>query len=175
MATRQRSSGGIADGLGTGSYLVIGGGILTVVSVVLPWLEFSTGGGSSSFGATTTSASANGLDMMDMSIIFSGAVTALLALVAVGLAIAASRNKNGRIGEIVLGGIVAVVGIIYIVSPSTAMGGGAGAQFVTALVNPSASFGVFLTILGGLLIAGGGALGFSNSGSRSPRRSQRAR
>lgn len=150
MATRSRTDSGVVGGLEAANLVVVGSGVLTIVAVFLPWMTFSA------FGQTGSS---NGLDMMDGSILFSGAVTAVLALVVVGLAVAASDNENARVAEAILGVLVAGIGAMYFLAPDVAMGGGLGGRFAAALADPA--IGVIVTIVGGIGMIAGGLIGYS--------------
>jgi len=151
MAT-QHQSRGTADGMSTGQLAVIGGAVLALVGIVLPWATISILG---------QSESANGIDLVTSdtgSVLFSGGVTGALALVAGAMAAFGNWGSTAQSGSLALGFIIAAVGVVHVVAPGTAIGlSGQQAQMASQLIETG--IGVYATILGGIAILAGGVLG----------------
>ena len=136
--------------VGTG--LIGVGALVAVVGAFLPWL---TAGGW--FG----DASASGLDMIsDAALpIYSPILTVGLAIVAVVFTLGVRDNDLARMGEIAAGVVIALVAVIYVVSPETVVGGGLGGELVGSFTETG--IGIIVTLAAGIAIAIGGAVNFS--------------
>lgn len=149
MATRHQQQAS-ADGMSTGQIAVAGGAALALLALVLPWAEISIGGGSLTGLDLATSDNAN--------VLFSGAVTGGLALVAGAVALFRRWDSTAQSATLALGFVVAAVGVVHVVSPATALGiESSQSQLASQLVTPG--LGIYATILGGLVILAGGLLG----------------
>lgn len=141
--------------------LVAGGALLTVVAAILPWLEPN-----SSLQELADSGSGgqslSGIDIFTEGLqpIFSGPVAAVIAILLVVVAVALSGNDWADAVVIVGGAIVALVAALWIIAPGTIIGGGMGGAMVAAFLSPG--IGVYLTILGGILILAGGAVSYTS-------------
>lgn len=148
MPTESRGDASIREGLGAANLVVVGSSVLTIVATFLPWVIHE---------AIKTYPTFDGLQMADRNLLFSGVLTAILAIVAFGLATGLSRNERARIGEVALGVLVAGVGLTYVLAPGVAMGD--GGQFVDFFgVVPTT--GVYVTIAGGVGMVIGGLAGY---------------
>jgi hypothetical protein len=87
-------------------------------------------------------------------------VTALLGVVAIVLAVAASGDGLAGITGVVAGVVVAGVGATFFIAPEVALGArdAFGSAFARA---GDPTVGVYLTVLAGVGMAGGGALGLA--------------
>lgn len=147
--------------------LVGGGAALTAVSAVLPWLvpssaaqEFASDSGDSMGSISGIAVFTEGLQPL-----FSGPVVAGIAIALVAVALVAGGNQWADAGVIVGGGIVALVAAIWILAPGTIVGGGMGGAMLAAFLSPG--IGLFLTILGGILILAGGVMSYTDDGAGS--------
>ena len=131
--------------------VVLVGAALAIVGAFLTWVSIGSGGLETAGG----SASASGIAMFgDVSPIFNGVVTAVLAVVCAALAATGFERENAQTAAVVLGVLVTVLAGVYVVAPNIPLGGGPGAQLVGALLQPG--LGLWLTVLGGVGMAGGG-------------------
>lgn len=138
-------------GVDTGGIVVA---VSTVVLVVAAFLAWAT---AEALGQT---GSVNGIDLLDSSPIFNGAVTILLGVVATVLVLAAPDNEGATIIAAVLGGLVVLIGLAFVVVPETAFGGGIGGAIGAEIADPG--IGVFVTILAGIGVLAGGVYSYAN-------------
>lgn len=142
--------------------LVAGGAALALVATILPWLEANSA--IQQFGSSSGEASMNGLGIMELQPLFSGPVTAIVAVVAVGVVFFASEKEWADVAVMACGGLVALVALLWILMPGTIVGGGMGGAMIAAMLGPG--LGIYLTVLGGILILAGGALSYTSDDAR---------
>ncbi|WP_135663697.1 hypothetical protein [Halorhabdus rudnickae] len=133
-----------------GTGLIGVGALVAVVGAVLPWLTITGGFGDGQ--------SANGFDMISDAVLplFSPILTIGLAVVAVVLTLGVPDNDLARIGEIVAGVVIALVAVIFVVSPGAVFGGGMEGELVGAFTDPG--IGILVTLGAGSAIAAGGVV-----------------
>lgn len=155
----QTESDTIVAGLGTQQLLVVGGGLLALVAVALPWVTASFMGQSVSVSGYKLLT--EGMGQQGGSPIFNGGVTGALSVIAIGLTVARDWDQTTGNASIVLGLLIAVVGAMFVVAPATALGvSGQAAAMVSSIVNPGV--GIYLTIVGGVAVLAGGAMDYTN-------------
>lgn len=139
--------------------LVAGGTLLTVIAAVLPWLKpNSTLQQLSSGSSGSQSVSGIGIFTEGVQPLFSGPIAVIIAIGLLVIAVLASGNEWADAAVIVGGGVVALVGALWILAPATIIGGGTAGQLAAALLSPG--IGVYLTIVGGALILAGGVVSY---------------
>ena len=121
------------SGFTTGQKVGFAGVATAAVGAFLPWLSVTA------LGATATKQGIDG----------DGSITLVLSLIA-GALLFAKYEGNYRWLSVVLGGVVALVALVYINDPLA----GATAPSGVA-VDVSVGSGVYLTALGGVLLVGG--------------------
>ncbi|WEL17054.1 MULTISPECIES: hypothetical protein [unclassified Halorhabdus] len=138
--------------LDVGTGLIGVGTLVAIVGAFLPWL---TAGGW--LGEST----ASGLTMIsDAALpIYSPILTVGLAVLAVVLSVGVPDNDLARMGEIAAGVVMALVAVIFVVSPETVFGGGIEGAFRDAVSDPG--IGIIATLAAGIAIAVGGAVNMS--------------
>jgi len=114
--------------------VALAGGALTAVGSVLPW-------------ASTLGQSMSGLDG-------DGVITLFLGVIVAAVVLFADWNKLAKGGAAALGGISTI--IAFNAYSNLANAGGLG----SSLVSPG--YGLYLTILGGLVVAVGALLGYTS-------------
>lgn len=146
--------GGQNGQLDIGTGLIGVGGLVAVIGAFLPWL---TAGGE--FGQAT---SASGVDIIsDVALpIYSPLLTVGLAILAVVLTVGVPDNALARITEIAAGVVIALVALIFLVSPETVVGGGLEGELLESFTDPG--IGILATLAAGIVIAVGGAVNLSD-------------
>lgn len=142
--------------------LVAGGAGLTLVAAVLPWLKPSSSIQQMAEDSASGASAISGIDIFTEGLqpLFSGPIAVGIAILLVGIAVVAGGNEWADAGLIVGGGIVALVAGLWILAPGTIIGGGMAGSMIAAFLNPG--IGVYLTILGGILILAGGATSYTS-------------
>lgn len=143
------------DEMDIGMKLVLLGGAITVVAAFLPWISIDAG----FFSETVTGIDGDGV----FTLVLGGAAMALVYVrdwdrVTVG-------------AVVVLGALVALIGVVYISDPLTGVDtSGMGGEILES--NVSTEIGLYLTAIGGLVLIGGGIkghqLGSTGDGSAAP-------
>ncbi|MHB9287735.1 hypothetical protein ACKVMT_11945 [Halobacteriales archaeon Cl-PHB] len=129
------------DDLTTGEKVALGGGVAAVVGAVLPWASFM-------------GQSVSGLDG-------DGVITLILGIAAAGVIVVREWGQMDQAGVGVLGLLtLAIGGMAYSDIGSLASMGGSGSGFSISI---SPGIGLYLTLLAGILMLAGAALGYSNS------------
>lgn len=116
------------------------GGILALVGTVLPWVTISD---------SFNSVSASGLQVF-----FFGVPALIFAIL--GLVFVAIPRKSLTIGCLVMGILVMVFAILAITMTSVV----AGFAATTGVVTVSIEYGMYLTLVGSILLIVGGALAY---------------
>ncbi|ACV10899.1 hypothetical protein Huta_0714 [Halorhabdus utahensis DSM 12940] len=139
--------------LDVGTGLIGVGTLVAIVGAFLPWLTAGGWLGDASI--------ASGLGMIsDAALpIYSPILTVGLAVLAVVLSVGVPDNDLARMGEIAAGVVIALVAVIFVVSPETVFGGGIEGAFRDAVSDPG--IGIIATLAAGIVIAVGGALNMS--------------
>ncbi|ELZ09935.1 hypothetical protein C479_10190 [Halovivax asiaticus JCM 14624] len=129
--------------------LVLLGGAVTIVAAFLPWISVELG---------PFSESVTGIDGDD------GMITLVLAAGAMAVAYLREWSPFTAGGVVVLGGLAALLGLLYISDPL--MGADvseAEREMAEAMASPE--IGLYLTVLGGLVVAAGGFKGYQDRSS----------
>ncbi|WP_136688629.1 hypothetical protein [Halorhabdus amylolytica] len=134
--------------VGTG--LIGVGALAAILGAFLPWLTIT--------GDLGDGRSANGFDMISDAVfpLFSPILTIGLAVVAVVLTLGVPDNDLARIGEVVAGVVIALIAVIFVVSPGSVFGGGVEGELVGAFTDPG--IGIMVTLAAGVAIAAGGVV-----------------
>ncbi|WP_247730202.1 hypothetical protein [Halovivax limisalsi] len=139
-------TGSTFDGMDTATKLVLVGGAVTIVAAFLPWISIELG---------PFSESVSGIDGDD------GLLTLILAAVAMAVAYVREWSALTAGGVVVLGGLAALLGLLYISDPL--MGADmsdAEREMAGSIASPE--IGLYVTVLGGLIVAAGGVTGYQN-------------
>jgi hypothetical protein len=124
----------------------VGGATLSAISAFLPWITVSLGG---------MSTSQNG---MDVAATLNGTVVLVLAAIVVGIVVARDWEQSDAGAVAALGLITTLIGGMYVMDPASAANASGG--LASSLISPG--FGLYVTVLGGLGILVGGALGYQD-------------
>lgn len=131
-------------GFSTAELLGLGSAIVAGIAAFLPWVTTGV-----EAGPVEVSASSTGIEGL-------GLLTLVLAIVAIGVILAMSWEDQGTVATGIVGVIVVIVGLWKIVDIEGAA---------------SPGIGLYLTVLGGLGLAGSGVWGYqskSTEGAQEP-------
>jgi len=128
--------------LGKGAIVGILGGIVAMVGAMLPWWNVTASAGGFSVGLPV------------LGIFWIGGILALVFGI-LGLVFSALKQPVMGILALVMGLLVAVVSMVYgAMVPTASVSAGGASGSITA------GFGYWISLIGGLLLAIGGAIGF---------------
>lgn len=135
-----------------GTVLVAASGVVVAIAAFLAWLtQDQLFGGSEAITGMELFSQANPL--------FSGVATLVLAIVAVVVTLLAPANRQANVGVVVIGILIALIGLVVLVSPETVFGSGFFDQVAASASNPA--IGLYLTLLGGIGVFAGGLMSYA--------------
>lgn len=134
------------DGYSQNELIAVGGATLSAISAFLPWITVSLGG---------MSTSQNG---MDVAATLDGTIVLILAAIVVGIVVVRDWEQSdaGAVGAIGL--VTTIIGGMYVMDPASAAN--ASGELASSLISPG--FGLYVTVIGGLGMLIGGALGYQD-------------
>ncbi len=132
--------------MGQGEKASLGGAAVTIVAAFLPWVTLGALG------------SVSGIDG-------DGTFTLVMGAIVAGIVLFRDWGTVDHLATVALGVLVAGIGLMYVTDPAAGVDTGSefGNQLVSEVLSPG--MGVYLTLLGGIAITAGGALGYSNAGT----------
>ena len=127
--------------MGQGEKVSLGGAAITIVAAFLPWITLGALG------------SVSGIDG-------DGTFTLIMGAIVAGIVVAREWENVDQLATLALGVLVAGIGLMYVTDPAAGIDTGSefGNQIVSEVVSPAV--GVYLTLIGGVAITAGGALGY---------------
>jgi hypothetical protein len=128
-------------------WVALAGAVLAVVAAALPWLAAGDVGTTPGYAL-----------IANASPLFNGSVTALSALAVAALVVAREWGRRVQAATAGLGAVIAVVGATFLADLELALGGDSSAEFAARLAEPGV--GPVVTLAAGLVILGGGVVGY---------------
>ena len=156
---------GAKNSLTKSQLLTIAGGIVSIISVFLPWFSASarlsdgiSGISVNGLGSLTGGGLLLGLVGSKADWEFQGIGVLALGIICVAVSLSL-REKLRSLAMVACGFLIIGGGAVNLMSVGTFSG-----QFLGATIQSGAGYGLYIVVLGGLIAAAGGALAWKESG-----------